>query len=100
MSSQGEEKETRQKSANNAIELFDDRLVGFWITVSKNDGVMELALGKIGQPLVDPIMVWEDTDRRGPSDVSVVDHWRDIMESVFEKYDFATKIGFLLWIDN
>ena len=90
MSSQGEEKETRQASANNAIELFDDRLVGFWITVSKNDGVMELALGKIGQPLVDPIMVWEDTDRRGPSDVSVVDHLRDIMESVLEKYDFAT----------
>jgi hypothetical protein len=40
------------------------RYVGFWITV-RND---ELALGKIGSPLVQPLITWNDTLREGPRD--------------------------------
>ena len=43
---------------------FEPRYVGFWITV-RND---ELALGKIGSPLVQPLITWNDTLREGPRD--------------------------------
>ena len=42
----------------------EPRYVGFWITV-RND---ELALGKIGSPLVQPLITWNDTLREGPRD--------------------------------
>ena len=37
-----------------------------------NDGATELAMGKIGQPLVDPLLVWKDKERRGPNEVMVI----------------------------
>ena len=40
--------------------------------VGDNDGATELAMGKIGQPLVDPLLVWKDKERRGPNEVMVI----------------------------
>jgi hypothetical protein len=48
----------------NSKKRFHLRYVGFWITV-RND---ELALGKIGDPLVQPLITWNDTLRTGPRD--------------------------------
>ena len=44
------------------MNLFCLRFIGFWITV-RNE---ELALGKIGNPLTQPLITWNDTLREGP----------------------------------
>ena len=56
-------------SVQSAHNLTDNAIhVGFWFTIKD----IELSLGIIGDRLVDPILVWNDTLRDGPRDVQVV----------------------------
>ena len=55
--------EVRHQAENDVINITDTRYSGFWITVNEE----ELAFGRIGQTLTDPVLVWKDTLREGPS---------------------------------
>ena len=53
-------------SVQNAVNLTDKSIhAGFWFTVKD----IEVSLGVIGDRLVDPVLVWNDTLRDGPRDV-------------------------------
>ena len=58
--------EVRKQSRNNAVNVTDSEFNGFWFTI-KNE---ELTLGLIGDRLIEPIILWNDTLREGPRDVA------------------------------
>ena len=59
--------ETRRASQNQGINLTDTTVHrGFWVTVKED----ELALGMIGDQLIEPVLIYNDTLREGPRDVS------------------------------
>ncbi len=61
-----QQRELRKESVNNAINITDTRYNGFWFTV-KNE---EITLGLIGDQLIEPMILWNDTLREGPRDVT------------------------------
>lgn len=42
------------------------RYRGFWFTVRNMQFTPEITLGLIGDELIEPVMVWNDTLREGP----------------------------------
>ena len=58
--------EIRKESVNQAVNITDSEFNGFWFTI-KNE---ELTLGLIGDRLIEPIILWNDTLREGPRDVA------------------------------
>ena len=58
--------EERVQSVQNVLNITEGTIhVGFWFTVKD----IEVSLGVIGDRLVDPLLVWNDTLRDGPRDV-------------------------------
>ncbi len=62
-----EQVDDRKDTVQSAINLTDTTVYkGFWFTVRGD----EIALGNIGDQLINPILMWNDTRRDGPRDVS------------------------------
>ena len=58
--------EVRRESIPTGVNLSDTAVhQGFWFTI-KNE---EVALGRIGDELIEPLLIWNDTLREGPRDV-------------------------------
>ena len=58
--------EIRRRSVNNAVNITDTEYSGFWFTLKGE----ELTLGLIGDQLIEPVILWNDTLREGPRDVA------------------------------
>lgn len=58
--------EIRKASVNRAINVTDSQFNGFWFTLKEE----ELTLGLIGDQLIEPVILWNDTLREGPRDVA------------------------------
>ncbi len=62
-----EQSENRQASMQDAVNLTDTTSYrGFWFTVRED----EITVGQIGDQLIDPVLMWNDTKREGPRDVT------------------------------
>ena len=58
--------ELRKVSVNNAVNISDSNYNGFWFTLKDEE---ELTMGLIGDQLIEPVILWNDTLREGPKDV-------------------------------
>ena len=57
--------EIRRRSVNNAVNITESQYNGFWFTLKEE----ELTLGLIGDQLIEPVIIWNDTLREGPRDI-------------------------------